>query len=415
MRHFHKILGYVGNDFRRIPFGVKLIVLVLFLRTLGWGFVDPYYSLFLDRFSDQYSVVGLLVSLMAFASLLTIIPLLRLADKVKDTRIIEDGEIFYFFAIIFYVAAGYLNSIPLLIFALIFNGIGHPLVYVGAETYVRKTTLRGGSSKAFAYYTALEYGGWILSMFLSGFLIQYYNFNLMFLAVMPSIFLSFLILPRIRERGYGSFFAGFRHYFHRKEDFVDIINGIKELDSKSFFFLVLSFFDGVIRVFSLYFIPLYALKIHLSLSEIAWLMSFMYFPYVLSFLLSEVMDKMRKMDRIAFSLFAGAAAFLGLTFVSEDRLGVALLFASISLSIAILRPAYNGMLTRITPRRVLGEVTGINNLISRLGMIIGPLFIGYISDLYNLQLVFIIIGIVALFLALLSLLFRGYETLVQEL
>ena len=82
-------LQSVIKDSRRIPVGVKLIVFVLFVRMLGWGLVDPYYSMYIQQFTESYTTIGLFAGMMSVIQLIVILPLIRLADKVKDARIIE--------------------------------------------------------------------------------------------------------------------------------------------------------------------------------------------------------------------------------------------------------------------------------------------------------------------------------------
>ena len=406
-------LKSIIKDTKRIPTGVKLIVLVIFLRTFGWGFVDPYFSIFIDSFSNNYTIVGVFMSLMSVISLLVTIPLMRLADKVKNARIMEDGEIFYLFTIICYMAAGFLTSVPLLIIAFILNGIAHPLVSVGAESYIRKHGSKSDDSKSFGYYTALNYFGWILGMFIASFLIPYYSLNVMFLFVLPSIVASLFILPRIRERGMRSFFIGLKRYFHKTQDFRDIVDDMKNINKKMYFYLFLAFFDGVITMFKFVFLPLFALTIDLNLSQVALFMVVMYIPFIFSYFFSEVAGRTRKKNVIATGLFIGAASYVLLSFV-VDQSWVVVLATMTSLSLAIIRPAYNGVITHLAPRRMLGEITGLNNLLVRLGYIVGPIFSGLIADAYGIQVAFFAIAIFAFGLGIITILMKGYDMVSEE-
>ncbi|MBU0727595.1 MFS transporter [Patescibacteria group bacterium] len=403
-------ISYITKDLKRIPLGVKLVVLVIFLRTLGWGFADPFYSIFIESFSESYTVVGAFIALMSVISLLTVVPLMRLTDKVKDARIMEDGEFLYLITIILYMLAGFFRSVPFLVAAFIFNGVAHPLVVVGAESYIRKHGGRGGDARSFGFYTALSYTGWILGMVIAAFLVPYYSLNTMFLFVLPSILISFFILPKIKERGIKSLVRGFRRYFHKRQDFVDIFNDCKNLDRKTYFFLILAFFDGMIMMFTFVFIPLLALSLNLAFGKIALIMAVMYLPFIFSFFFSEAADRIKKMSMIAVGLFISAIAFILLSFVIH-QLWVVILAAMTSLSLAIIRPAYNGMITSLTPRSILGEVTSLNNLFVKLGHIIGPIFTGYIADLYGIKFTFIIIALIALFLGIATLTLKGVKLL----
>ena len=83
------------------------------------------------------------------------------------------------------------------------------------------------------------------------------------------------------------------------------------------FFLIIAFFDGMIRMFSFIFIPLFGLSIDLSLSAIALLMAVMYLPFIFSYFFSELSDRLRQMNVIATGLFIGAFSFISLYFIVD--------------------------------------------------------------------------------------------------
>ncbi len=404
---FAKTLKLFRKDYLSITLGIKLVVFVIFLRSLGWGFVDPYWSVYLQQFTEHYTMVGLLTSVMSFSALLAVIPLMRLTDKMKEGTIIKDGELLYFFVVIAYFVAGVFQSLPLLILALFFNGIAQTFVVVGTEAYIRK---HNGDGKAgpFGYYVALDYLGWIVGMLLAAFLVPYYNLNNMFFFVMPGILMSLVVLPRLHERGIKSLFRGFRRYFHSRKDVLSIFQDCRDLNPKMIFFFILAFFDGALRMFVFVFIPLFGLSINLSFQAIALLMAVMYMPFVFSWFLSELTDQMHKMNVIATGLFISAVSFISLFFIVQEA-WVMVLAASISLSMAIVRPAYNGAITRLTPRRMFGEITGVNNFVERLGRIVGPILTGVIADVYGIQITFLLIAVIAFGLGAMSLIFRSYD------
>ena len=404
----------IAADTKAFPVGVKLIVFVLFLRSFGWGFVDPFFSIFVNDFSDNYAGVGSLISLMNLASLIAIIPLVRLASKMKDTVIMRDGEVLYVFAIAFYLMAAFTGWLSFLVMAFIFNGIAFPFMIVGAETYIRKYTGPLTQTKSFAFYTAIHYLGWILGMLISAFTVQFYGLKLMFLFIFPSSIAGFWILKHIRERvGLKSMLWGFKKYLHNGEDFKVIVDSVRNIDKRTAFCLMLSFFDGVIIMFSFIFIPLFALSINLDLRSIALLMAAMYMPFIFSFFISELTDRLKRMDVIAMGLFIGGLSFVLMSFI-VDELWIAVLATMKSVSLAIIRPTYNAELTRLTPRKMLGEMTGLNNIAMRLGFIVGPILSGYLADRYSLQVAFFAIAVFAFTLAAITISFRGYDVIKTE-
>ena len=398
----------ISSDTKALPLGVKLIAFVLFLRTFGWGFVDPFFSIFVSDFSGNYAEVGGLISIMNLASLVAMFPLMRLADRMRDTMIMRDAEILYIISVVFYLLAGFTEKLSFLTIAFVLNGIALPFMIVGAETYIRKYTNSDNDTRSFAFYTAINYLGWILGMLIGAYTVQYYGLKMMFLFVLPSAIAGLFVLRHIHEKGLRSIIWGIRKYFHNKHDFQMILDDCGGLSPRTMFFLLLSFFDGILVMFSFIFIPLFALTIDLGLREIALLMAVMYTPFVFSYVISELTEGLRRMQLIAMGLFIGAFAFILLSFIIQS-LWVTMLAVMISVSLSIIRPAYNGMLTRLTPRRMLGEITSLNNLSLRLGYVVGPILTGLIADRYSLQAAFFAIAIFAFVLAILALFFRSFE------
>jgi len=402
-----KIFGDIKNDYKQVPLGVKLIIFVIFLRTMGWGFADPFFSIYLYQFKNDYTVIGLFSGLLSLSALISIIPLLRLGDKMKEKIIISDGQLLYLFVIAGYVISGIFKNIPLLILTLLFNGIAQTFVVVGTEMYIEKYGAPG-KARPFALYIAMDYLGWTLGMLIAAFTVRYYGLNYMFLFILPSIVSSFFILPRVSEKGIRSLFAGFRHYFHSSKDVLRVIRDFKDLNSKMLFFLVIAFFDGVVYMFSYIFIPLLGLSVNMSLSSVAILMAVMYFPFVLSFFFTEAFEKSSKMDIISIGLFIGAVSFTLLYFI-VDKYGILILAATISLSMAIVRPLYSGAITRLSRPSMVGEMTGINSLVQRIGRVLGPVLTGVVADHYGLPTSFLMIAVIAFGLGSIALILRGYD------
>lgn len=403
---FNRIWDHLVKDYRDIPFGVKLLVWAIALRAFGWGFADPFFSLYLNQFTEDYTLIGIFTSLVALSALITIIPLLRLSDPMKEATVVQDGQVLYFLVVAGYIASGIFLNIPLLICTLLLNGVAQTLIVVGTETYIRKHD-GGGKSGPFGYYVALDYLGWILGMFVAAFTIQYYSLNWMFLFILPSIFAAFLLLPRLQEHGIASLFEGFKKYFHTRQDFLDLLKNFKDINPKMAFFLVLAFFDGAVRMFAYVFVPLFGVSLNLDLKAIALLTVVMNLPFILSYFLSEISDSFNKMKVASAALFIGAFAFVALHLVVGQWWLIGL-SAMISLSLALLRPAYNGLISKFTPRGRSGEITGVYNLVDRLGRILGPIFTGLVADYFGLKATFLVIAVSALGLGLLSVSLRDY-------
>jgi len=400
-----KSVKTITHDLENIPKPIKWVVFIIFIRMMGWGFVDPYFSIYLSGFNNSYSAIGSLISIFSLTSLLFTLPLIRLADKIQGTRLMQDGEIIYLITVIMYMIAGYTHVLPLLILAFIANGIGLSLIVVGSESFIRKHSQLSSSSRSFGYYTALNYLGWIIGMLMGALLVNWYNFNTMFLFVIPSILISFWIFPKIHEHGDNKLMKSLGVIFRSPLSMISWIRDFKNFSPRLAFFLVLAFFDGMVVMFTYVFIPLFALSLNLNLREIALLMAVMYMPFILSFIISEITDRVQKSRIIVLSLILATVAFIHLM-IMVDQKTILILAAMTSLSLAILRPAYNGVITHLTPRRMLGEVSGLNDLVFRFGNIVGPVLTGFIAEKWSLQVAFGIVASMALILGIVSLFFK---------
>lgn len=403
-------LKLIRRDFRSISFSIKLIVLVIFLRSMGWGFIDPYFSIYLRSFTEDYILLGILGSLISFSSLLVFVPLIRLGDKVKDVIFVRDGEFLYFFVMMTFIIAGFSKSVSLLVVSLFFSGIAQSLILFGTQAYVRKHSKQKASP--FGLLIGFDNLGWIIGMMAGAWLFSFYGLNWMFLFVLPSIIAGLVIIPHIHERGIRSILRGVKKYFHSKQDIRDLVSNCKEYDHKTFFFFLLAFFDGVLILFMYIFVPLYALDSGMSYKDIAILMAVMYIPFIFSYFVSGLEDHLRKMYVIAFGLFVAGISFFFLYFITDSN--YLIVFAAvISLSMTIVRPAYNGAITRLTPRGKMGEMTGLNNFIERIGRVTGPVLAGLIATNFGLSMNFLILSAFAFVLGTVSLFLKGYDLIVS--
>jgi MFS family permease len=392
--------------------GIKLVIIMIFLRSLGFGFIDPYYSIYLSQFTANYTIVGILSGMLGLASLIALVPLTRLMDRVQDNQIMEDGEIFQTLSMVIYILAGVFKNIPILILALILHGVAQQFIIVGAESFIRRHS-PASSERNFAYYNALNYGGWILGMFISAFIINYLNLNILFLFLIPSSVAGIILLRRTRDRGLSSLISGILKYFHNTRDVQAMVSDIKTLNPRTPYFLLLAFSDGMIRMYIMIFVPLFGISIGLSLPKIAIMMAAIHIPFVFSHIINRFAGRFRQMNLISIGLLIGGISLVLLALIVHE-VWIAVLLALNSLTLATIYPAYNGLLTRLTPIRQLGEVTGVVNFVFRLGQIAGPVIMGLIADLYGIKFSFYTLALFFFGLSILSWFLRGYDDLILE-
>ncbi len=104
------------------------------------------------------------------------------------------------------------------------------------------------------------------------------------------------------------------------------------------------------------FIPLFAVNLNLSLSQIFFIMGVMYLPYMLSFLFAEIADRFERITIAGIGLLFSAIPMFIMYYTTQDYL-IAILSMFISLSLALINPAVEGIATAIVPHDKRGEIT----------------------------------------------------------
>ncbi|MBI5411599.1 MFS transporter [Candidatus Peregrinibacteria bacterium] len=401
------IATYVKKDFSEISSSVKVMGLMVANKYIGIGLIDPFYALFLGSLTNNYTAIGGMVSLMGLVSLFAVIPFARVADHVRTKFVVWHGLQLYCVVALLYFFAGVYHQIPLLILALILHGFAVVMVDTGAEVFIRRHAPFHKTAEAFGYLESVKNFGWVLGILLGGFLFPYYGFKGMFLAMVPCMLINSFLVKWVNDEGITSLLASLRRYSSHLRDFFGLFQDFHHLGRRIYFLYFITFFDGLVGVLTYTFIPLFARSLDLSYAGIALLMAVMYAPCIFSFLFAELADRLNKAGLIMVGLAIAVFTFVAL-FLVVSRFWVVLFSGLISVSMAIVRPAYNGLLSDFSPPKILGEVGSIQNFISRFAVMICPLFFGYIADVLSIRFVFLFTAGIAFALILLSLGMRGY-------
>lgn len=114
------------------------------------------------------------------------------------------------------------------------------------------------------------------------------------------------------------------------------------------------------------FIPLLAMELNLHLGQISLLMGIMYLPYLFSFVFAEIADRY---ERIAVSTAGLLLSSITMFFLyaTTSNILIAVLSALLALSLALINPAAEGMITALTPMNKRGEMTGVQSVCNRSG------------------------------------------------
>src|SRR3990167_7073260 len=95
----------------KVPRPIKLMAAVMFFFELGFGFVDPWWAIYIDKITSNYLITGIVIALFSFTGLLIALPLGQAIDHFNHKHIIRASLIMYLVVAGLYFAAGYSSSI----------------------------------------------------------------------------------------------------------------------------------------------------------------------------------------------------------------------------------------------------------------------------------------------------------------
>lgn len=398
-----QIIQTIKNDFKNIPPDVMWVTYMSALWLFGWGFVDPMWSLYLKSMVNNYLLIGVLSSFLSLIAMIIVIPLGELEDDIDASIFLKIAFWIYIIVGIIYTIAGIYKIFPLLILGIVMNGIASPIVIVSSRTYLKKQSPVKMASRYIGLFNMLNFGLYSLAMFLGYFLIQFYNLNTMFLIASICSLVGFIGMLKIKpeQKKQQDLWKVIKKFFKENKIFRKVIQDVPKYGITLHYTLILIFFLGIVESLILVFIPLYALELNLSLGQIMLLMGTLYLPYIASFLFAEIADRYDRIAITSFGLLLSAVPMFFLYFATENSL-IAILTILVAISLALINPAAEGMVTAIIPVEKRGEMTGVQALFQRWGKFLWPLVFGFIANAKGLNFVFLIVAILSTSLAILS-------------
>jgi len=410
-RYFYSIMDIVKKDFVSIPPRIKIIVFALFVYTLAWGVLEPLQVIYFSSFVEQYFELGIIFSLFNIMLLFSSIPAGALADRVPPKKLVSLGLLLYPAIGAFYFSATSLISLNV---TRLINGLGATLVWVSGESFIRKESPKNKSAETFGFYTTATNLALFSGAIIGAFLVLFFEIRELFLLLFPIPIIAFLITLKIKaeekkaEEKDETIIRAMEKVLEKDGLGTKEIIGFFETGVPAWYCVLLTFFGGFFYQILLIFIPLTAKYISMSTSEILLLYALMHVPFLLGFLFSEVADKLGKTKIITVGLALSSVSLL-LVFLFPQNLVLFITFSLFfGLSLAIIGPSLNGLITDITPKNESGEITGIVNSAYYFGAAVSPLFFGAFADIFGLIPSFLAAGIIAAILAILTIALKGF-------
>jgi len=365
--------------------------------TIGTGAIWFLLPIIAEKSFNNLMIAASILAVPNVVSLVFNIPLGELSDKTTRKKLILVGLISMVFL---GLSLSHLVTIfDFLLFLIVF-GFGNLLIIVPSRAYVMEISPTHKTSEYFGIFETLIQLGFIIGPIAGGYLIENQLQDSIInpgtfssVACLISIFFLIFIKDTITPR--ENILRCIRSVITSDHIFSRGLKDFKNLHRTGFAILLSTFLfvfmDGVIWAIE----PLYVTQ-GLDTETVGVIMAM----FVLPFILFEApagwfADKYGKTNVFTIGLIVAGFSFIafGMTY---DPVTLSLTAFAATTGIAIASPAIDGLLTDISSKKARGGIVGVWDMAEDSAYIISPIIGGTIAQLYGINMMFILLGVITL-------------------
>ncbi len=351
---------------------LTIIFITVFIDLVGFGILIPILPTFAAKeihISDFQ--IGIVVATYSFMQFLFNPIMGKLSDKYGRKPLIVFSLILNSIS---YIIFAFTNSFLLLLFSRIIAGIGGSNIGV-AQAYIADITTKHNRSKGMGIIGAAFGLGFVFGPLIGG-LLSKYGYEVVGFFAAGFSFLAFLFAAFILSE---SLHKDFR-ISHTNYKIFDLKSVIEVLKMPRVGFLVFLFFILIFAIANTYgtFALLGFKHYHFTDSQNGMLFGIMGLigALVQGAGLKRLVEKFRDSSLLLYgSIFMG----VGLLMIpyGKNFIGVAIIVSIMSIGTGILQPVVLSMISKFSPQDRQGAILGINQSISALARVFGPLWGGW--------------------------------------
>lgn len=413
---FTTILKVFQGDIRRLPPVILFTVASVSIYQFGWGFADPFMSIYLDEFSASYAVIGLFITLSTVMGVVMLVPVGAMLDRVRHSTMIDAAKLCYIFLGLGYFAAAELRSIPLLVAILLVNGATSSIVWAGTAATIRDYSTKKNSALAFGFYVTANRILFMAGLAISIYIVWKFPIHYIFLpvAVFPafSILISRMAPDDKHEQKVG---PALRDVVVKDKVVGRVFKDFKEFNAETWWMYILYFLGYAIIPAGFTFLPLYADSLGLGVIQIGLLLLVMNLPFLLSFISAEIADRSERLRNVIIGFGVSALALVLLSIFHSNAVSLYILAFFVVAGFSIILPSISSVITILTPKKFMGTSSAMIDLMMFAAMIVFPPVIGELIDARGWETAFIVIGlylgVLVLVTAMLQLFFKRQNLL----
>lgn len=362
----------------------RVLLLSVFMAMVGLGIISPIMPNYASDLGASGIYIGLIYSSFSLSRAVLQTPVGRLADMFSKKKIIVVGLVMYTLISVVYT---FVQTPQQLILVRIFHGIGSSMMMPVAMAYAMNLTPKGEEGKYMGYLNTALFTGFGAGPFVGGYIYENYStatvFNTMSVLVAISLVLTIILVPDEDTLGTKP-----------KRELVPLrtILTHKTLSSILIYRAVNALGRGTIMSF----LPLFAVQVlGLSSTNIGLILSIGIF--LNAFLQTPMGVLADRVNRGMLLIGGGLVSALGYVFLVQTGT-IYEIFAArmiVSFGSALSLPAVTAIIAQEGKELGAGSTVGVFNTAMSIGQIIGPVFSGYLLDVYGMGSVFYFSGFIS--------------------
>lgn len=409
------IFYVIKKNFLAIPISIRMVGFSLFIFVLGWWLgADVFFSLYIKNIVDHILLISVIGAVLSLGKMLFSIPVGEINDHANLKSVIFLSKWIYAIMGILYVMAWMWDSVPLLIIAVLLNGLGTASLFVTYQTFIRKHTKPDQRGRSFGLYFSSINLAYVLWALISAYLITIIDLPHLFMFIPAFALLSLLTdskLPSLNKKKIQAFLKGdsFTHRFIVEvfsfRPIKKVYLALKNYSHRMYYALGFEFLFSLLNYVGFIFIPIVSIKNSLTLSQVALVFAVMRLPYLINFFTGNLADKRSKRNFLFVVIFFLSILYVLLWF-NEWFWNIMTISFGISFGLSLMRPVISRYISDCVNPKDEGMISWVAEFVGKFWEIIWVLLFGFSSALFGLQTSFIIIGIAIFLVAVIGIIKR---------
>lgn len=381
---------YTSEVFTRVvratPIALLNVIVALGIYNFGWGFADPFFSQFLHTFSEHYRVIGLLTAVTNSVTILMVIPVSGLLERISRRQVLDIGRIGYVVVGVLYFCAGLFHSLTILVLALMCNGFFLPFVWTSVIATVEAESTEENASMMYGLYTTTRQLLWACGLLCALFVLPYIHLYALFVPVVIFPLVSFWYSRKVQDpQERASAVEVFSILLSPWMLLKSFCHDLKQFPRELWVTFGMHFFVHMIYTATVIFLPLYVVSQGYSIFLAGVLAFILTTPFIMSMLSSGLPQAAEHWRMAAIGVAITTGGFFGLWLFHGSFQIIALWGLCIMAGYACVIPALGGIITATTPRSVIGTSSAMIDITEFGAALIAAPTIGTIIDAFSWQ------------------------------